>query len=111
MHDSAMPRFIPLASLGLLVVSVSCNPPPDSALARQRKMDGLLEKFDRFDYNGDGYLTRRELDNGARQLGIVLSRADLDRIMTGYDLNRDRRISHWEAEKAAATGPTVLESR
>lgn len=101
-----MPRhFLPVVSLGLGFAAAACAPAPDSNEARQRQMFGLLEKFDRFDENGDGFLSRRELEAGAQQVGAHFTSAEFDRIMTNYDRNRDGRISLAEAQSRAAEGP------
>ena len=75
-------------------------------------MYGLLQKFDRFDYDGDGYLTRGELKEGVRESSsLQLSDAELDQVMRAYDANRDRRISHHEAQQAAQRGPGIFDAR
>lgn len=73
------------------------------------KMFGLLEKFDRFDYNGDGYLTRKELESGIREKATVqLTPEEYDKVMKAYDTNRDSRISLHEAEVGAKKGPVIF---
>ncbi len=57
-------------------------------------MIGLLEKFDRWDENGDGYLTARELGKAQQLTGH--SPAD---IIEFYDTNHDGRISLREAQR------------
>jgi hypothetical protein len=42
--------------VGLLTACVPQSAATKQQESRQRKMFGLVEKFDRFDYNGDGYL-------------------------------------------------------
>ncbi len=66
---------------------------PQSAV--ERKMLGLLEKFDRWDENGDGYLTANELHE-AERIGNV----PIEKIMKFYDTNGDQKISHGEAQRA-----------
>ena len=74
-------------------------------------MFGLLEKFDRFDENGDGYLNRRELEEGVNSLGPDrLTKEQYDRVMTVYDTNQDHRISLKEAQTATANGPVIFEN-
>ncbi len=55
-------------------------------------MVGLLEKFDRWDYNGDGYLVASELEDAQQLSGI-----DSSEIVEFYDTNADARISLTEA--------------
>lgn len=64
---------------------------PESAV--ERKMLGLLEKFDRWDDNGDGFLDEHEL-------GMALEGTEHKpaRVIDFYDRNGDRRISLREAQ-------------
>ena len=71
-------------------------------------MYGLVQKFDRFDENGDGYLTRKELARGAAQSGLNLTSAKLNQVMKGYDKNGDKRISQHEAQHGADQGPDIF---
>lgn len=88
----------------------SCTPVHDERSDQHRKMFGMLEKFDRFDDNGDGYLTRAELDAGIKARGIVqLTPAEMDKVMKAYDTNGDRRISLHEAEVGAKRGPQIFQ--
>jgi len=91
---------------------VGCTPVAEQPAARQRQMYGLVQKFDRFDDNGDGYLTRKELDQGVRRTGTLhLTSAQLDQAMKGYDTNGDRRISQQEAQRGADNGPDIFAER
>ncbi len=88
---------------------VGCEPAAERPAARQRQMYGLVQKFDRYDDNGDGYLTRKELDRGVRNTGTLkLTAAQLDQAMKGYDRNGDRRISQREAQLGAENGPDIF---
>lgn len=60
-------------------------------------MIGLLEKFDRWDDNGDGELDRNEL-----AIGLEGSGHDPDRVIDFYDTNGNRRISLREAQAGYA---------
>jgi Ca2+-binding EF-hand superfamily protein len=63
-------------------------------------MMGLLEKFDRFDYDGNGSLTRKEIDMGIKEASVVqLESAEVDAMMKHYDVNKDGNITRWEAER------------
>ena len=60
-----LPLFLPAALL------LSCaQPDPHSTEAHDRKRFGLLAKFDRFDYNGNGKLTRAEIEQGIRESDV-----------------------------------------
>ena len=58
-------------------------------------MIGLLQKFDRWDYNGDGYLTASELKPAQKASGHKPAE-----ILEFYDTNKDGRISLREAQAA-----------
>lgn len=73
---------------------------PHSEAAHGRKMMGLLEKFDRFDYDGNGSLTRKEIDQGIKEASAVqIGSAEIDAMMKHYDVNKDGNITRWEAER------------
>lgn len=81
-----MKHFALLSTIAL----AACAPQPSPA---KRQMMGLLEKFDRWDYDGDGYLDGFELQEAERLSGIPAK--DL---IDFYDMNKDRRISLREAQ-------------
>ena len=56
-------------------------------------MIGLLEKFDRWDYNGDGQLTLSELKEAEELSGLPAAE-----ILAFYDTGKNERISLAEAE-------------
>lgn len=60
-------------------------------------MIGLLEKFDRWDDNGDGELDRHEL-----AIGLEGSGHDPEHVIDFYDTNGNRRISLREAQAGYA---------
>ena len=102
--------FLVYLFLALFAFLVGCAPAPYQPSVRQRQMIGLVQKFDRFDHDGDGYLTRKELDDGLRAEGsLILSPAELDRVMKAYDTNHDGRISHAEAQIGASLGPIIFD--
>lgn len=62
-------------------------------------MMALIEKFDRFDYNGNGLLTRKEIEQGIHEAGVTgVDQKELDAMMKYYDVNKDGSISRWESE-------------
>lgn len=73
---------------------------PHSEAAHGRKMMGLLGKFDRFDYDGNGSLTRKEIDLGIKEAAAVqIGSEEIDAMMKHYDVNKDGNITRWEAER------------
>jgi len=76
----------------------------------ERKMIGLLEKFDRWDDNGDGYLDEREL-----AMGLEGSDHKPANVIVFYDTNGDGRISLREAQagysRAAEAEQRIQERR
>lgn len=83
--------------------AASCASTPDEPLddapdtAVERQMIGLLEKFDRWDLNGDGRLTVDELGEAER-----ISGKPAREILDFYDINRDGGITLAEAQAAYA---------
>lgn len=89
-----------LILLSLLLVPACAYQDPHSEDAHGRKMMALLEKFDRFDYNGNGSLTRQEIEQGIRESGVSgVTQEELDAAMEFYDVNKDGKITRWEAER------------
>ena len=89
--------LLPLAAL-LVSCGAGVSPGPvggdgDNLQSDQeRKVIALLEKFDRFDDNGNGQLTRSEIVNNA----------EIDRLFASYDSNRNGSLSLPEANAALA---------
>lgn len=74
---------------------------PNSEAAQGRKVMALQEKFDRFDYNGDGLLTRAEIAQGVKEAGVTgVTDQELDELIKAYDVNGDGAISRWETQHA-----------
>lgn len=68
---------------------------------QERKVIALLEKFDRFDDDGNGQLTRAEIVNGIKFEGISgVDNAEIDRLFATYDTDRSGTISLHEANAA-----------
>ena len=89
--------------LSCAVLCASCSPglgPVVPKTKMERQMIGLLEKFDRWDYNGDGYLDRTELAQGIAGLKGKPQEVSYtaDEVIDFYDTNRDQRISMQEAQ-------------
>lgn len=80
---------------------VSCaHQDPHSEAAHGRKMMALLEKFDRYDYNADQHLTRAEIELGIKETDVQgVGAMEMDAMMEHYDVNKDRKVSRWEAER------------
>ena len=72
------------------IALLSCAPNPGPI---KRQMVGLLEKFDRWDYNGNGHLEKSELKESA-----LLSQFTEAEIIDFYDTGKDGRISFAEAK-------------
>ncbi|HEX7261015.1 MAG TPA: EF-hand domain-containing protein [Luteolibacter sp.] len=86
------------SSLILVVASCAAGPGPITPQTPvERQMIGLLQKFDRWDDNGDGYLTASELKQAEQLSGHPRAK-----IIGFYDANQDGRISLREAQKGIA---------
>jgi hypothetical protein len=89
------------------ILCASCSPGLGPVVPKtkvERQMIGLLEKFDRWDYNGDGKLTASELGEATKLSGVPA--AD---IIKFYDTNGDGGITLREAQ--AGYGRPVEHSR
>jgi len=74
-----------------------------------RKMTGLEQKFDLFDLNGDGYLSRKEMTEGLHSIGTPgVTKEKIDKIFEFYDVGGDGRISLREAQRGNEAGPDEL---
>lgn len=85
-----------LLMLPLLFAFASCSSGPGPITPKtkvERQMVGLLEKFDRWDENGDGYLTASELKQASQ-----IRHVSPARIVGFYDTNHDKKISLLEAQ-------------
>jgi hypothetical protein len=72
----------------------------------ERKLVGFQEKYDRFDENGDGYLSRSEVENGLINEDIEgIGSEEVPIIFAYYDTNRDGRISLAEINAGYEAGP------
>jgi EF hand len=84
--------------LGAVAVSCASGLGPVTPKSRvERQMIGLLQKFDRWDDNGDGFLSRSEL-----KVASTISGHSPRKIISFYDRNGDRKISLSEAQAGYA---------
>lgn len=96
-HYGKMKHLFPV----LLAASSCAHSDPDSEAAHNRKVMALQEKFDRFDYNADGKLTRAEIEQGLKESDVGgVTEEELDQAMQAYDVDRDGAISRWESQRA-----------
>ena len=88
--------------MGVSWIFVSCaGVDPHSEESINRKVMALQEKFDRFDYNGDGYLARGEIVQGLVDTDVEgVSKREIDMVMKHYDYNADDKISRVEVQRA-----------
>lgn len=92
--------FFPTLSICFIT---ACSPGPGSAVPETRtekQMLGIMEKFDRWDYNGDGQLTYREINVGVAGMKGT-SRAvhyTAKDVVKYYDQNDDQTVSLQEAQ-------------
>lgn len=80
----------------LFAACVSCSTGPGPVTPTtpvERQMIGLLQKFDRWDENGDGYLTKSELGKTEQITGHSATK-----VLKFYDTDGDRRFSLKEAQ-------------
>jgi hypothetical protein len=85
------------------VLCASCSPglgPVVPKTKMERQMIGLLEKFDRWDYDGDGYLDHGELVQGIAGLQGKPQEVSYTagEVIDFYDTNRDKKVSMMEAQ-------------
>ena len=88
----------PLFAVALAVVCITHCAPQNERIPLtpvERQMLGLVEKFDRWDLNGDGRLTLDELDEASQISGYPA-----EEILKFYDLNGDGAITLREAQAA-----------
>lgn len=82
---------------------ISCSSGSHSSIPETRsekQMLGLIEKFDRWDHDGNGQLSAREIDAGVATLKgtsreVTFNAAD---VISHYDRNGDRTVSLREAQ-------------
>ena len=94
-----MKRISTLALVALSACSPSIGPVVPKTPV-ERKMIGLLQKFDRWDDDGNGQLDRQELAEG-----LAGSGHSPNAVMEFYDTNRDDNISLKESQNAYNRAP------
>lgn len=93
---------LPLAAITACQI-LACSPGPGTAIPENRsekQMLGLIEKFDRWDFNGDGELSAREINSGISSIRGS-SRAvtyTAPEVVDYYDRNGDKTVSLREAQ-------------
>ena len=91
-------RVSVLAAILLAACSPPADPGPDvPQTIIQRKMIGLMQKFDRWDDDGNG-----ELDHAELAAGLAGTEHQPDRVIAFYDTDRNGRISLHEAQAGYA---------
>ncbi|MEO8617207.1 MAG: hypothetical protein ABI600_18865 [Luteolibacter sp.] len=93
--------------LSLVIASVGCSSGPGPVIPKsrtERQMIGLLEKFDRWDDNGDGELTETELNHGINRFKGTPAKVHYTgkEIIDFYDTNKDGRVTLREAQAGYA---------
>lgn len=86
----------PTALLAITLAMISCSGGPGEFTPTtrvERQMVGLVQKFDRWDYNGDGQLSAKELAEPSKISGHTPAQ-----IIAFYDTNKDGKISLKEAQ-------------
>ncbi|GMH27949.1 hypothetical protein Nepgr_029792 [Nepenthes gracilis] len=70
--------------------------------------DGLERVFQMFDRNGDGRITRKELSDTLKNLGIYIPDTELMQMIEKIDVNRDGCV---DIEEFGALYRTIMEER
>ncbi len=88
-------------SLLPFLLAACAHQDPHSEAAHGRKVMALQEKFDRFDYDANGKITRKEMELGMAESGVTgVTKEEVDALFKNYDVNKDGAISRWESEHA-----------
>lgn len=98
-----------LPTLLLASCGTPSGPAGPSSSAQEEMAAKLItfqQRFDRYDDNGDGFLSRREVAAGlANDWGEELTPDSIPLIFAFYDTNRDNRISLAEINAGYEAGP------
>jgi hypothetical protein len=92
-----------LLILPLVFTLVSCSSGPGPVIPEnrtERQMLGLLEKFDRWDDDGNGELTVREVDQGIRRFKDTPMKVNYTgkKVVEFYDTDQSGTVSLREAQ-------------
>lgn len=92
-----------LLILPLVFTLVSCSSGPGPVIPgnrTERQMLGLLEKFDRWDDDGNGELTVREVDQGIRRFKDTPMKVNYTgkKVVEFYDTDQSGTVSLREAQ-------------
>ena len=68
----------------------------------------LERVFEMFDQNGDGHITKKELNDSLKKLGISVSEKELGLMIEKIDVNADGRV---DMEEFRALYHTLMEER
>ncbi|MEY3895183.1 MAG: EF-hand domain pair [Verrucomicrobiota bacterium] len=87
----------------LILALASCTSGPGTAKPEnrtERQMLGLLEKFDRWDDNGDGELTAKEIDHGINRFKDTPMKVNYTgkQVVKFYDTDHNGSVSLREAQ-------------
>jgi hypothetical protein len=98
-HPFSLNRALALAVLLSAIISISCQQqarigPVIPKTKVQRQMIGLLQKFDRWDENGNGELNLKELTYGLKHTSY-----NPTRVLRFYDTNLNQTVSLLEAQE------------
>lgn len=88
------------AFIPCVFAAAACSHAPVNVVPKtpvERQMIGLLEKFDRWDLNGNGKLSAKELKAGEKATGRPVGQ-----ILEFYDVDRDGSVTLKEAQKGYA---------
>jgi hypothetical protein len=86
-------KFLPVPFFVMLAACASKPGPVVPKTPVEKQMIGLLEKFDRYDLNGDGKLDAKELIAAKKSTGH-----EPEEIIAFYDVDKNGTISLREAQ-------------
>jgi len=94
------PFLLPALATCLLAACASGTGSAIPQTNSEKQMLGLMEKFDRWDYDGNGLLSTKEIDDGINSLkgtsrAVTFTAAD---VVKFYDKNGDNAVSLREAQ-------------
>jgi calmodulin len=93
------PPIFPASEVNQNAMSHSNNSVKHATVTTDNSPPSTWLAFKVFDRNSDGYISKLELHKTMTDLGIKLSREDLDVMMEEADINKDGRIDYAEFSK------------